>query len=253
MRTKSLFIRGIVSCCALVALLVGVAVADEIEVEGRKFVGEITQGFPERITILADGVTANIDRQRILSITFETPPRIETTTGHTFRGQISSTLSEIITIRTAAGPVDVPLAKILAISFPHKPPPEQAPDTRVFLADGRNFNGNLDTGVPDPLDIKERSTEVVAHIALAKIQEISYGETDVVRTVDNQSYEGEIVSRIPTTLSLNTIYGSLEISQEHITLIRFLQASDNDNNDDTNWLLYLAIGGFLVALILWLL
>lgn len=225
-------LAGSIGGILIVFLLAGLAMADEIELipekGGRLFKGEITQGIPEVITIEAEGVTANIEQRRILSIHFETPHRIETTTGHTFQGNITSTLSEIVTIRTGTGEVDIPLPDIQTIRFPHKRITEPPFNHRVFLQDNRNFNGTITSGIPNPVDINEDG--IVSHIDLDKIREIRYGEPDVVRTVENEVYEGEIVSRIPTMLTLKTAYGTLEINQDKIALIRFL--GDNVGQDE---------------------
>lgn len=245
-------LEGSMGGILIVFLLASLVMADEIELipekGSRVFKGEITQGIPETITIEAGGVTANIERRRILSLHFETPHRIETTTGHSFQGNITSTLSEIVTIRTGTGEVDIPLPDIQTIRFPHKRITEPPFSHRVFLQDNRNFNGTITSGIPNPVDINENG--IVSHIDRDKIREISYGEPDVVRTVENEVYEGEIVSRIPTILTLKTAYGTLDISQDKIALIRFLgDKVDQDKQTTRDPILLILLGAVFLALL----
>jgi len=85
------------------------------------FEGNLASTFPRQISIDQNGIIGNVVREKIVSLTFDTPSRIETAE-RTYEGTLISDLPDEIELATSYGSISVRRTSVRQIQLSHVPP-----------------------------------------------------------------------------------------------------------------------------------
>ena len=198
--------------------------ADSVETwDGLLLEGTIIAGVPDVLKMDDNGVAVSIRKTAILDILFDEEgqeqARVTTTTGRTFQDRVL-TLVGTVTIRTASGETEVPNTQIREIRFPYTQTESPTYKATAYLNDGRYYEGNPSTAFPSTISIE--SSGITSNVKVDSIISMSLGGIDRIETPE-RTYQGTIVSNLPSTIYLTTKYGELAIQRADIDRISFSQ------------------------------
>ena len=224
--------------------------ADEVETrDHRVYEGTIISGLPDIISLDEHGVSINVKIKKLREFILDKGSEqitVDTITGKQFTGRLLSSLSKI-TVRTSSGETEIQKELVRRITFPYRQIESPFYHNTVELKDGRVYEGDIGTGLPDTISIDVDG--IISNVYTNRIITLRFAKQDTIETKE-RTYQGRITSTLPEEIVLSTKFGTVNIKRADITRISFrgVSASNLSNKPYGHMTAGLGIS-FLTALV----
>ena len=202
--------------CVLAACVVGMA--DTVEtLDGTLIEGSQVFGLPDVISLDDDGVIAEVDADRILSLVLEEGAATVTTTTSERLSGASNLQIPAITVKTETRETKIPFDQVVRIAIDGRTNRQRSGNAIAILGDGRAYEGDLSRSFPEELTLE--SGGISTSTRVRSMTSIQFGDPVSIETASGASV-GTLKTALPSSVELETQFGKYRIPAATIEELR---------------------------------